>query len=84
MSVIELVNKEGFIPWYEQLSNEEFKQAIFHELQVNQHLSLLKATDIYDEWSQISALDSKCRVRDGYHSFRYYVVNQLRELGSKN
>ena len=84
MSVVELVNKKGFIAWYEQLLNEEFKQAILHELQVNQQLSLSKATDIYDGWSQISVLNPKCRVRDGYHSFKYYVVNQLGKLGSKN
>lgn len=84
MNVVELNNTPGFIPWYERLSNEEFKQAILHALQINQHLSLSEATKIYEEWSSISVLNSKCRVRDGYHSFKYYVVNQLRELDNKN
>lgn len=81
MNLITLEDNENFIPWYERMNQKSFEKLVKGKMAVGLGLSAKEAEDKYREFENIKINDELCRRREGLYSFRYYVINELKNIG---
>lgn len=81
-NVIELTLKHGFIPWYEKMTSDVFRDMVIDRLVQEMEYSFEEAQEKFEEFQSVSLTDERCCYGSGMYSFRYYVMNELKTLSA--